>query len=357
MISRAPYSPDAPPELREMCQSERLLPVGVCDAVHDPDAEARYRDWLREGNAGSMEYLERHASMKYRPSLLLDGCKSIVAVAINYWQPSSGAAAPSQGRIARYAWGRDYHKVLGKRLKRVVARMRERWPDHQFRSFTDATPLDERHYAELAGVGFTGRNTLLINSHYGSWFLVGEVLSTKRFAPSGGAKLHGACPSGCRRCLNVCPTGALTAPYKIDASRCIAYLTIEHKGAIPEELRPKMGNWLFGCDLCQEVCPLNAQATVTEEPDFKRRYAGETRELDDILRLRDHADMTRRFAGSPLMRAGRRGLVRNAAVVAGNSGRREFIPLLQKLARDDDAIVAEHARWAKRRLEQPASAR
>jgi epoxyqueuosine reductase len=174
---------------------------------------------------------------------------------------------------------------------------------------------------------------------------------------------HGACPSGCRKCIAVCPTGALLGPHRIDASRCISYLTIEHKGSIPEELRPKIGNWLFGCDLCQEVCPLNVRAEVTEVTDFVRVKAGESVELRAVLELRDDEDARARFAGSPLLRAGRRGLVRNACVVAANNGAAEapavagataaalgLLPVLRRLAGDADPVVAEHARWAVQRL-------
>ena len=350
MITTKPYRPSVPTELRTIFDDEALSLLGVTDAVEDEQAERDYRAWLESGAAGSMQWMHRHAGLKYHPSRLLANCRSILFCGINYYNESQ-PAPPASGRVARYAWGRDYHRLLGGRLRRIARRLAEHYPTEQFRNFSDATPLEERYYAERAGIGFTGRNTLLINSQYGSWFLVGEILSTRHFAPSNPQRgVQGACPSGCRRCLDVCPTGALTSPYHIDASRCISYLTIEHKGSIPEELRSKMGNWLFGCDLCQEVCPLNIRAQVTDVSDFLQIKAGEHLALRELLELKDHAAVLKRFAGSPLMRAGRRGLVRNACIVAANIGATELLPQIGRLADDSDPIVAEHARWSRQKL-------
>jgi epoxyqueuosine reductase len=330
-------------------QGIRLLGVAAADAL--PDEQARMGQWLGQGRAGGMEWLARHAPLKYDPQRLLPGCRSIIFAGLNYFQekgrPPGPASAGPRGRIARYAWGRDYHKSLGERLERVAAALQQRWPAERFAAAADATPLGERAYAERAGLGFTGRNTLLISSAYGSWFVLGEILCTRAFEPSGRADgRHGGCPRTCRRCLDVCPTAALTAPAEIDASRCISYLTIEHKGSIPAELRPLIGDWLFGCDLCQEVCPLNVRAQVTDVQDFMRLRAGEAQSLRRLLALEDNDEVREAFAGSPLVRAGRRGLVRNACVVAANTGARELIPEIERLCADGDEIVAEHARWA-----------
>ncbi|MFP4430904.1 MAG: tRNA epoxyqueuosine(34) reductase QueG [Spirochaetaceae bacterium] len=337
--------------MRELFAEEGLTLMGVADAVVNESGEADYQEWIRRNFHGSMTYMERHAAAKFRPEELLPGCRSILVVGLNYYQDAP-AATNRQGKIARYAWGRDYHKVLGKRLKRIRRRLEDRFPDDQFRNFTDATPLAERYYAERAGIGFQGRNTLLISERYGSWFLIGEVLSTRRFPPTSAPPgHHGACPSSCRKCIDICPTGALYAPYRIDASRCISYLTIEHKGSIPEELRSKVGNWLFGCDLCQEVCPLNVRRQITGETDFLRINAGATAELDEILSIPDEETFKNRFAGSPLMRPGRVGLIRNACVVSANNGARELLPQLRRLTMDENEIIAEHARWAVEQLE------
>lgn len=351
MIVRKPVYPAVPEELRLEFRTEGLALIGVADALADEVEERAYRKWLDRGCSGSMRYLADHAPLKFNPGRILAGCRSILFAAINYYQRPARPAAAGEGRIARYAWGRDYHRVLGSRLRRVARRLAARYPEDRFRSFTDATPLAERFYGERAGIGFTGRNTLLISGQFGSWFLVGEILSTRSYPASDPAPaIHGACPRGCRKCLDVCPTGALVDSGRIDASRCISYLTIEHSGSIPVELRPKIGNWLFGCDLCQEVCPLNVRAEVTDVADFVQVKAGALEPLAEILAIGDDEEFTRRFAGSPLMRAGRRGLIRNACIVAANNGAVELLPQLRALAEGPDALIAEHAAWAVGRL-------
>lgn len=354
MIPAREFVPEVPDAVSRIMAGEDLRLVGVADAVQDAaKQEQEYRTWIDRRLHGSMKYLDRHCPMKYHPEKILARTASVLVVGINYYQkyhgPDQGAGTPgsARGRIARYAWGRDYHKVLGSRLRRAAARLGELYPGDSFRPFTDATPLAERFYAEAAGVGFTAKNTLTISSQFGSWFLLGELLSTRHFRPSGSAgNAHGACPRGCFRCINVCPTGALEAPYRIDARKCISYLTIEHKGSIPVELRSSIGDWLFGCDLCQEVCPLNVRAGVTEVADFRAHRAGSTRELRGILDIRTDEEFTATFAGSPLMRAGRVGLVRNACVVAANVGAVELLPRLRELSQDPDRVISEHAAWA-----------
>lgn len=353
MIARHPWYPQVDPELAELVRAEGLTLMGVAAADDAPGPEAEYEQWIASGRHGSMDYLARHAGLKYRPSALVPGCRSILFVAINYYQRAP-EWRPGTGRVARYAWGRDYHKELGKRLKRIARRLGERYPGETFRAFTDATPLAERHYAEQAGIAFTGRHTLLINGELGSWFVVGEILSTREWRPSEpAAGRHGACPSRCRRCLDVCPTGALEAPHRINASRCISYLTIEHDGIIDEELRPLMGEWIFGCDLCQEVCPLNVRAQETGVENFRRAIAGSQLDLARVLAIRDDREFTEMFAGSPLMRARRRRLVRNACIAAANTDRHELLPQLRARAADADEIIAHHARWAVKRLQDP----
>ncbi|HUX51058.1 MAG TPA: tRNA epoxyqueuosine(34) reductase QueG [Spirochaetia bacterium] len=353
MIARNPFRPAIPQELSGLFEALGIELAGVADCAPAEVEEQEYRRWLERRYHGTMAYLERHAPMKYHPEVLLPGCRSVLAVGINYFQDRS-PDEKGTGRIARYAWGRDYHRVLGKRLKQAVRVLRERYPNGEFRSFTDATPLAERFYAERAGIAFTGKNTLSISSSYGSWFLIGEILSTVPFSPSGRAgKSHGSCPSGCVRCSDVCPTGALEAPYRIDASRCISYLTIENRGPIPVELRPLIGDWIFGCDLCQEVCPLNIRASVTKEKDFLAHRAGPQLSLREILSFESDEQFTARFAGSPVARAGRRGLMRNACVAAANVHALELLPLLESLAAGSDELIAEHAQWAVSRLLNP----
>lgn len=353
MASRDANYTESTRELSELLRSESLALFGVAEAEQESvRAETEYRGWITAGHNGSMECLNRHAEMKYHPARVLPGCRSVIVVAMNYFQPS-GSAAPGvgaesdSGRIARYAWGRDYHNALGKRLKRVVRELRLRQPGETFRSFVDSSPLSERFFAERAGIGFTAKNTLTVSSTYGSWFFLGEILSTVEYPPTSAQEgLHDRCPRDCFRCGDVCPTGALFAPHKIDATRCISYLTIEHRGSIPEELRPLMGDWIFGCDLCQEVCPLNARARTTEMSDFSGHRAGERIKLGEILSIEDEGGYRARFAGTPLLRPGRAAMIRNAAIAAANTGSIDLLPKLRELARDDNVVIREHARWA-----------
>ncbi len=329
-----------------------------------------------------MAYLERHAPFKADPQALLPGCRTVLVVTLGYYQtpgrrwtgrdqgtqavhdgrPAATVGtwvrsndADATGRIAQYAWGRDYHKLLRARLRALARELGKQYPEHRFRAGADATPLLETHYAVAAGVGFRGKHTLAINAAHGSWFFIGELLTTLAIEepPKPAPK---RCGSGCTYCIDVCPTRAIVAPYQLDARRCISYLTIEHRGPVPEELRPAIGDWLFGCDLCQEVCPWTVRAQATAEPDLLIWRAGSSQALAPLLALRTHGDLTARFAGSPLMRAGRDRLVRNACTVAGNRRARELLPQLRRLTQDPDRGVAEHARWAVARItaaEQP----
>ena len=273
-------------------------------------------------------------------------------VALGYYQGPARTPGHRQpaGRVAQYAWGRDYHKLLRARLRRLVRWLAERYPDEQFRTGVDATPLLEAHHAVAAGIGFRGKHTLAINAAHGSWFFIGEVLSTLAIAPPAATARQKRCGVGCTFCIDVCPTRAIVAPYQLDARRCISYLTIEHRGPVAEELRPAVGDWLFGCDLCQEVCPWTVRAQATAEPDLLHWRAGDTLELAPLLALRTHDDLVARFAGSPLMRAGRDRLVRNACTVAGNRRAAELLPQLRRLTGDADRGVAVHARWAVERI-------
>jgi len=323
--------------------------VGITSPVADPQVAQRYGVWIAEGSHGEMAYLERHAPAKADPRAYQPDCRSILCFGLSYRQEAPQPAG--HGRVARYAWGRDYHQVLGGALKQLSIQLEQSLPGERFRAAVDATPLLETHLGRDADLGFLGKHTLLINQRLGSWFVLGEILTTAAL-PAAAASNHGRrrCGVGCTHCIDVCPTRAIVAPHKLDARRCIAYLTIEHQGSIPEELRPAMGDWLFGCDLCQEVCPWNVRAEWTRSADFLQHRAGPAVDLAEVLALEDDAAFRARFAGTPLIRAKRVGLVRNACVVAANTGATRLLPRLRVLSRDQDHVIAEHARWAVARL-------
>ncbi len=354
MIPSHAHFPQVDAELSELLRAHDLELFGVAPVGADHTREqAEYREWIAGGNHGEMDYLARHESMKYEPRSILTSCRSVIMVGANYYQPVPAETGSSpEGRVARYAWGRDYHNALGKRLKRVVRELRTRYPDEQFRSFVDASPLSERFFAERAGLGYTARNTLTISSAYGSWFFLGEILSTRPYGSTPVSEpVHGGCPSSCFRCGDVCPTGALYDHHRIDARRCISYLTIEHRGSIAEELRPLMGSWVFGCDLCQEVCPLNVRAQTTKIGDFTAHRAGPELQLDRLLAFEDQESYRQAFSGTPLLRPGRDAMVRNACIAAANTGRKELLRRLKELCNDHSDIVREHAQWAVKTLE------
>jgi epoxyqueuosine reductase len=379
MIPKNAYFPIIETELSKLAQEEELELVGLVsdfektgekrnlsDSLkatfedYSPangilQEESHYKSWLDHGFHGEMKYLESHQGLKFHPERILDNCKSVILFGLNYFQKRPNEQS-NEGKIARFAWGRDYHKELGYRLKRIAKKLADRFPNEQFRNFTDSGPLHERFFAEQAMLGYTGRHTLLISSAYGSWLVLGHILSTKRFITldqqtTVSPKIHGACPSSCFKCGEICPTGALRVPYTIDANKCISYLTIEYKGAIPLELREKMGNWIFGCDLCQEVCPLNVRAQLSSVPGFKKAIAGSSIDIKEILSLKDDSSFTKRFAGSPLMRPGRQLMQRNALVAAGNSGDLSLIPMLKNFLHSDP-LISEQANWSLKSLKK-----
>lgn len=340
--------------VKRLLREEGLALAAVARAEDLPRKERSFEDFLARGYAGSMSYLHDHLPLRYRPARLVPGARSIVFVALNYYRPrpERPEGGAGYGRVARYAWGRDYHKVIGKRLRRVSRRLRADYPQEEFRPFTDATPLSERVYAARGGLGFHGRNTLLIHPEFGSWFVIGEIVTSVPLPVTSYPETERShCPPGCRRCLHACPTGAIYAPHRFDARLCISYLTIEQRGAIAPELRPLIQDWLFGCDRCQEVCPLNRSVPATTVEDFRTDRAGPALSLEELLSLESDAEVRRRFAGSPLLRAKRSGLVRNACVVAANLSAHGLLPRLRELAAGDaDPIVREHAAWAVQQL-------
>lgn len=315
-----------------------------------------FRDWLKAGRHAGMSWLARDARARTDPRVQFHGARSVIAVGVSCFVANPPADLwndPSRGRIARYAWGQDYHDVLMPWLRTLAVFVRqESHPEAQTAICLDTGPLLERDVAASAGLGFIGRNNQLINPRFGSYVLLGEIVTDIELDYDAEARSadHRAC-GRCRRCLNSCPTQAFADEYALDSRRCISYLTIENKGSIPEELRPLMGNWIFGCDECQEVCPWvkrHAQpgrATFLRfEPDFAAPH------LLDLLKL-DDASFRMRYLGSALMRARRRGLLRNACVALGNWGSREALPALETAARDPEPLIREHAEWAIGRID------
>jgi len=277
-----------------------------------PEHGERVRRWIEAGHAGTMAYLERRLEERLDPERVLPGAASVVCVALNYYQGDAGD--PSWQPVARYAWGRDYHDVIAPRLERLATRLREAC-GARCRGYVDTGPVLERDLAARAGLGWVGKNTMLLHPGLGSWFFIGVLLTTAELAHD--APLPDRCGS-CHACLDACPTQAFVEPYALDARRCISYLTIEHRGTIDPALHEGMGQWQFGCDLCQSVCPWNRKAPETREPAF--RPAGSYPGAGAVLEMSDET-FRRRFAGTALLRPKAAGMRRNAAIALENARR------------------------------------
>lgn len=324
------------------------------------DRAGAFREWLQAGYHGTMDYLARRADERCDPQRLLPGARTVVVVAAAYPHdpaPSDTAESSSQphwpGKIARYARATDYHTVLAEPLRALASLIEQQGgPGTRTLACVDTRPVLERDFGERAGLGFVGKHTNLINRRLGNWFLLGEILTTVELAPD--APESPRCGK-CTRCLAACPTGALTQPYRLDARLCISYLTIELKGPIPEPLRPAIGNRIFGCDDCLEVCPWNRFARLGRWGRLSGwQQAHGRRDLDqpdllELLRL-DDAAFRARFRETPLWRGRRRRLLRNVCVALGNQGDAAALPALERARQDPEPLIAEHARWAVERL-------
>ncbi len=315
--------------------------------------------WIAEGRGGEMAYLQardEQGRLK-RASLrsVAPWARSVVVCALNYntAQPySTQVNDRDRGWISRYAWSRrDYHQVVLKKLKQVEVKISGQWPaasgqEIKTRAYVDTGPVVERVYAKYAGIGWIGKNTCIINQRLGSWLFLGVILTSLELAPDLPAPDR--CGT-CRRCLEACPTHALTAPWRLDSNLCISYLTIEKRGAIPGDLRDGMGRQVFGCDICQDVCPWNRRAPAGAEPELQPRPELVNPALDWLAEMTP-GQFAETFRGSPVRRAKLSGLRRNAVIAMGNSADSKFIPTLESLCSDPDPAVAEHARWARTRL-------
>jgi epoxyqueuosine reductase len=321
--------------------------VGVARAEPLREGGERLREWQEAGMAADMGYMHRPVELLSNPRKLQKSAKSVVSLGVSYYPGDHPENAGDGGRVARYAWGRDYHEVIKERLYRLRGELEEELGARiKARGFTDAVPLLERSAAQHAGLGFFGRNSCLINQRVGSYFFIADLIVDLELEtdPPGS----GTC-GRCTRCIDRCPTGAIKAPGVVDARLCISYLTIENRGEIPRHLRPLVGDWAFGCDVCQEVCPYNKRkAARSRWPEFSEGAgAGSYLKIEEVLALRTDEEFEHRFAGTPLTRPGRAGLLRNCCVAAGNLGLEGAVPALIECLREDPSpLVRGHAAWA-----------
>ena len=305
----------------------------------DPPHAQAFHNWLAQGHAGEMEWLARNKERRTQPQQVLPGARSIIVLAMNYL-PTEIARSSMSPRIARYAWGEDYHDLIGNRLRELDDFLKKH--GGQQKCYVDSGPVLERDFAAESGIGWHGKSTMLIHPKLGTWFFLAEILTTLELEPD--APMSDRCGS-CHRCMMACPTGAITAPHQLDARRCISYLTIELKGSIPLEFRPLIGNRIYGCDDCLEVCPWNRFAQVSNESAFAARPSTTGMTLLDYLGLSDD-DFRSLFRKSPIKRIKRRGFLRNVCVALGNTGGPEALPALHRAAHDSEPLIAEHAAWA-----------
>jgi len=325
----------------------RELGLDVCGITSAGPSQhaAFYEQWAAEGKAGEMQWMTREPERRADPGKVLAGARSIIVAGLNYWQPQP----KGRGRIARYALGEDYHHVLLEKLEALAAEIVSEGAAAKI--YVDTGPVLEKPLAARAGLGWQGKSTMLINTKLGPWLFLGEIITTLELEPDAPQRDH--CGS-CSRCITACPTGAITAPYQLDARRCIAYLTIELKGSIPEELRPLIGDRVYGCDECLDVCPWNRFAQTTREARFLAKPGEDSSSRDSLHELLEisQAEFKRRFTRSPILRVKRRGLLRNVCVVLGNIGTADDLPALRRAEQHEEPLVREHASWAVREIEK-----
>jgi len=301
-----------------------------------------FREWIEAGKAGEMAWLERNADRRTDPQLVLPGAKTIVVLGMSYWQGEAPTAdnPAATGRVARYAWGDDYHDLIEKKLREFEALFIAHGGVQK--RYVDTGPMLERDHAATAGLGWQGKSTMLISRQLGTWFFLAEILTTLEIEPDEPA--HDHC-GNCTRCITACPTGAITAPHQLDARRCVSYLTIENPGPIPEEYRQQIGDRIYGCDDCLAVCPWNRFAKVSHESTFAAREFVHGFALRDFLALDDEQFRTL-FRKSPIKRIKRPRFLRNVCVALGNVGQPDDLPALRRAAEDPHPLIADHARWA-----------
>ena len=314
-------------QIKQIARQCRFDLCGIAEAAGLPEAESRYRAWLAKGQQAEMGWMKKHADRRANASLLADGVRSVIMLGLNYYQPDAPELPLGHGRVARYARGRDYHKVMEKMMGEMITRIEDEIDREavcqsppKFLRWVDYGPLLEKAYAEKAGLGYIGKSGMLINRELGSWFFLSEIVTSLPLEPDRvWSGEHGRCGS-CQRCIDACPGGAITEDRTIDARRCLSYLTIEHRGEIPNEFARAMGNRVFGCDICQEVCPHNEkrQKPTTCQALLPESGVGESLDCRKILAVEDEAEFLRLAAGTALTRPKLPGLHRNARIVLAN---------------------------------------
>ncbi|OGR57399.1 MAG: tRNA epoxyqueuosine(34) reductase QueG [Elusimicrobia bacterium RIFCSPLOWO2_02_FULL_39_32] len=326
----------------------------MSSANPDPLDEERYKSWVEQGHAAELSYMSRVIPRRWMPQDLLVDVKSVITFGVNFF---SGAKKMEPrfgfGRVARYAWGKDYHIVLKKRLEAWVKLLQENiMGELHYKILVDSSPFLERSFARRGGLGFVGKNTLLISRKLGSFIFLCEVLTNLELESDeikvlSSISTKDECGS-CKECLVECPTGALVNSRNLDARKCISYWTIEYRGEIPENFRPSIGDWIFGCDICQDVCPYTGLSKETQWKEFlPESGASPYLSLLEVLQIESEEKFKKRFEGSPILRAKRSGLVRNSCIVSANQKFKEAVPYLEKIAKEDpDPMLQTHALWA-----------
>jgi len=343
-------------QIKQWGQELGFQQVGISDTDLS-EAEGHLHDWLNKNFHGEMDYMQRHGPKRSHPTLLQEGTISVISVRMDYLPESAATmnqslADPTTAYISRYALGRDYHKMMRNRLQKLADKIQSQAGLFGYRAFVDSAPVLEKALAEKAGLGWIGKHSNLINRKAGSWFFLGEIFTDLPLPPDHKATAHcGACSA----CLDICPTQAIVAPYQVDARRCISYLTIELHGSIPEELRPLIGNRIYGCDDCQIICPWNRFARMTVEKDFSPRHQLNARQLLDVFAWSE-ATFLINTEGSAIRRIGHERWLRNIAVALGNAtATPHIIDALKSMLNHHSALVREHVQWAlDRQLEKSA---
>ena len=353
-----PSLAEIPALIPQWARELRFSDAGISSCEIDADA-GHLRDWLAQSHHGEMAWMARDPQMRHTPARLHPGTVSVISARMPYRSAAADALQVLEDKerayVSRYALGRDYHKLMRARLRRLAARIEQAVGTHGYRVFADSAPVLEKALARDARLGWIGKHTLLLHRDAGSWFFLGEIYTDLPLPRPDSAPVADSC-GRCMACIRICPTQAIVAPYQLDARRCISYLTIEHRGPIPVALRPLIGNRIFGCDDCQLVCPWNRHAQLSTEPDFAPRHGLDDARLIDLFAWTE-AQWLQRTEGMALRRAGYGGWLRNIAIALGNAPRSAaVIEALTQKADHEDPVVREHVGWAlARQREQTAS--